>query len=105
VNILSKVPVGHFHTLAATVKTILAHQKKINVSCSQASIYHLLANHAKGVIVSGEFTGKGRPPICSDTDMKHIAQSLDEELGKTYDKSNVKMIVKKIHREIGQSWI
>jgi hypothetical protein len=32
VNILSKVPVGHFHTRAATVKAILAHQKK--------SMYH-----------------------------------------------------------------
>jgi hypothetical protein len=31
--------------------------------------------------------------------MKHIAQSLDEEVGKTYDKSDVKMIIKKIHTE------
>jgi hypothetical protein len=31
--------------------------------------------------------------------MKHIAQSLDEEVGKTYDKSNVKMMKKKIHTE------
>jgi hypothetical protein len=29
--------------------------------------------------------------------MKHIAQSLDEEVGKTYDKSDVEMIIKKIH--------
>jgi hypothetical protein len=50
VNILSKVPVGHFHTRAATVKAILAHQKKINLSCSQASIYCLLADHANQVI-------------------------------------------------------
>jgi hypothetical protein len=99
VNILLKVPVGHFHTRAAMVKAILAHQKKINVSCSQACIYCLLANQAKGVIISGEFTGKGRPPICSDTDMKHIAHSLDDEVGKTYNKSNVKMIIKKIHTE------
>ncbi len=96
---MSKVPVGHIHTCAATVKSSIAHQKKYNISCSQASIYCLLANHAKGVIVSGEFTGKGRPPICSDTDMKHIAQSLDEEVGKTYDKSDVKMMIKKIHTE------
>jgi hypothetical protein len=99
VNILSKVPVGDIHSRAATVKAILAHQKKYNFSCSQASIYRLLAIHAKGVIVSGEFSGKGQPPICSDTDMKHIAQSLDEEVGKTYDKSDVKMIIKKIHTE------
>ncbi len=52
VNILSKVPVGDIHTRAAMVKAILAHQKKYNVSCSQASIYHLLAIHAKGVILS-----------------------------------------------------
>jgi hypothetical protein len=97
VNILSEVPVGDIHTRAATVKAILAHQKKINVSCSQASIYRLLAIYAKGVILSGELSGKGRPPICSDTDMKHIAQSLDEEVGKTYNKSNVKMIIKKIY--------
>jgi hypothetical protein len=56
VNILSKVPVGHIHTRAATVKAILAHQKKYNISCSKASIYRLLANHAKGVIVAGEFS-------------------------------------------------
>jgi hypothetical protein len=99
VNILLKIPVGHFHTCAAMGKAIPAHQKKINVSCSQASFYCLLANHAKGVIVSGEFTGKGQPPICSDTDMKHITQSLDEEIGKTYNKSDVKMIIKKIHSE------
>jgi hypothetical protein len=59
VNILSKVPVGDIHTRAAKVKAILAHQKKCNVSCSQASIYHLLEIHAKGVIISGEFSGKG----------------------------------------------
>ena len=59
VNILSKVPVGDIHTRAAMVKAILAHQKKYNVSCSQASIDRLLAIQAKGVIVSGEFSGKG----------------------------------------------
>jgi hypothetical protein len=99
VNILLKVPVGDIHSCAATVKAIIAHQKKYNISCSQASIYCLLAIHAKGVIVSGEFSGKGQPPICSDTDMKHINQSLDEELGKTYNKSDVKMMIKKIHTE------
>ncbi len=31
--------------------------------------------------------------------MKHIAQSLDEEVGKTYDKSDVKMMIKKTHTE------
>jgi hypothetical protein len=31
--------------------------------------------------------------------MKHIAQSLDKEVGKTCDKSDVKMIIKKIHTE------
>ncbi len=96
---MSKVPVCHLHTRAAMVKAILAHQKKINVSCSQASIYCLLANHAKDVIVSGEFTGKRQPLISSDTDMKHIDQSLDEEIGKTYGKSHIKMIIKKIHTE------
>ncbi len=59
VNILPKVPIGDIHTRAATVKAILAHQKKYNVSCCQASIYRLLSIHAKGVIVSGEFSGKG----------------------------------------------
>ncbi len=59
VNILSKVPVGDIHTRAATAKAILAHQKKYNVSCSQASIYCILAIHVKGVIISGEFSGKG----------------------------------------------
>ncbi len=38
VNIMSKVPVGHIHTRAATLKAILEHQKRYNVPCSQASI-------------------------------------------------------------------
>jgi hypothetical protein len=59
VNIMSKVPVGHLHTRAATLKAILEHQKRYNVPCSQASIYHLMANHAKGLIISGDFRGGG----------------------------------------------
>jgi hypothetical protein len=56
----------------------------------------MLANHAKGVITSGEFTGKSRPPICSDSDMKQIAEALEEEEGKTHGKSDVQMMMKKI---------
>jgi hypothetical protein len=99
VNIMSKVPVGHIHTRAATLKAILEHQKRYNVPCSQASIYCLMANHAKGLIISGDFRGGGQPPICSDTDMKRIAESLDEEVGKTYNKSDVDMMIKKIQTE------
>jgi hypothetical protein len=40
VNILSKVPVGHFHTCAAMVKAILAHQKK-NQPIMLPSVYLL----------------------------------------------------------------
>jgi hypothetical protein len=68
VNLMSKVPVGHIHI--ATAKAIMKHQKQYNVSLSKASIYCLLANHANCTVISGEFTGKGRPLICSDTDMK-----------------------------------
>jgi hypothetical protein len=64
-----------------------------------ASIYCLMANHAKGLIISGDFRGGGRPPICSDTDMKQIAESFHEEVGKTYGKSDVKMMIKKIQTE------
>lgn len=54
-----------------------------------------MTNHAKGLIISGEFKGGGRPPICSDTDLKRIAESLDEKVGKTYDQSDVKTMIKK----------
>jgi hypothetical protein len=94
VDLMSKVPVGHIR--AETAKAIMAHQKQYNVSLSKASIYCLLANNSNGTVISGEFTGKGRPPKCSDTDMKQIAKSLEEEVGKTYNKSDVKMMIKKI---------
>jgi hypothetical protein len=51
VNIMSKVPVGHIYACAATLKAILEHQKRYKVPCSQASIC-LMANHAKGLIIS-----------------------------------------------------
>ena len=95
VNIMSKVP-ERTHIHAATVEVILKHQQKFNIPCSRISIYCLLANHAKGQIITGDFKRSGRPPICNDTDMKLIAESLDEEVGKTYDKSDVKMMIKKI---------
>jgi hypothetical protein len=82
VNLMSKVPIGHI--CAARAKAIMKHQKQYNVSFSKVSIYCLLAHHANGTVISGEFTGKGRPPICSDTDMKQIAKSLEKEVGKTY---------------------
>jgi hypothetical protein len=91
---MSKVPVGH--NCAARVEAVLAIQKQYNVSLCQASIYCLLANHAIGIVISEEFTGKGRLPTCSDTDMKQIAKSLEEEVGKTYNKSDVKMMTTKI---------
>jgi hypothetical protein len=94
---MSKAPVGHIR--AATAKAIMKHQKQYDVSLSKASIYRLLANHANGTVISREFTGKGRPPICSDTDMKQIAKSSEEEVGKTYNKSDVKMVIKKIETE------
>ncbi len=97
VNLMSKVPVGHIR--AATAKAIMKHQKQYNVSLSKASIYCLMTNHANVTVISGEFTGKGRPPICSDTDLKLIAKSLEEEVGKTYNKSDVKMTIKKIETE------
>ncbi len=97
VNLMPKVPVGHI--CAATAKAIMKHQKQYNVSLSKASFYCLLANHANGTVISGEFTKKGRPPICSDTDMKRIAKSLEEEVGNIYNKSDVKMMMKKIETE------
>ena len=96
VNIMSEIPVSNSHTRAATIKLILEHQKKYNVPCSKTSIYRLMANHEKGLTVSGEFRGRGQPPICSDNDMKQIAESLDKEIGKTYDKSDIKMMIKKL---------
>jgi hypothetical protein len=56
VNLMSKVPVGHI--CAAMAKAIIKHQKQYNVSLSKASIHHLLANHANGTVILGEFTGR-----------------------------------------------
>lgn len=99
VNIMLKIPPEDVHIRAATLKVILNHQKKYNVPCSKSTIYRLLANHAKGQIIFGDFSGGGRPQICSDTDMKRIAESLNAEVGKTYDKSDVKIMIKKIQTE------
>ena len=99
VNIMLKIPLEDVHIRAATLKVILNHQKKYNVPCSKSTIYSLLSNHAKGQIIFGDFRGGGRPQICSDTDMKRIAESLDAEVGKTYDKSDVKIMIKKIQTE------
>ena len=93
---MSKVPVGHVHSHVVTIKVILEHQKKYNVLCSQATINCVMAYHAMGLIISGDFKGGGWPPICSDTDLKRIAESLDEEVGKTYDKSDVNTMIKKM---------
>jgi hypothetical protein len=99
VNIMLEIPPEDVHIRAAALKVILNHQKKCNVPCCKSNIYSLLANHAKGQIISGDFRGGGRPQIGSDTDMKRIAESLDAEVGKTYDKSDVKIMIKKIQTE------
>ena len=86
-------------TRAATLKAILEHQKRYDVPCSRNTIYRLLRNHNYGLIISGDFRGPGQPPICCDSDMKQIAESLDGEVGKTYDKSDVKVMIKKVQTE------
>jgi len=94
VTIMSKIPDAG--TRAATLNAIFEHQKRCNVPCSLATIYRLLRNHKKGFIISGDFRGPSQPPICSDSDMKQIAESLHGEVGKTYDKSDVKVMIKKV---------
>ncbi len=94
VAIMLKIPdVG---TCAAMLKAILEHQKQFDVPCSRDTIYPLLRHHKNGLIISGDFRGPGQPPICSDSNMKQIAKSLDGKVGKTYDKSNVKVMIKKV---------
>ncbi len=82
-------PVEDGHLRAATVKAIVENQKKHNVLFSAKTIYPLLKRHANGNAISGQFTGKGRPPTISDADVKRIAQSLEVEVGKTYTGSDV----------------
>jgi len=86
-------------TCAATFKAILEHHKRYDVPCSRNTIYRLLRNHNYGLIISGDFRGPGQPPICCDFDMKQIAESLDGEVGKTYDKSDVKVMIKEVQTE------
>ena len=94
VTIMSKIPDAG--TCAATLNAIFEHQKRYNVPCSLATIYRLLRNHKKGLIISGDFRGPSQPPICSDSDIKQIAELLHGEVGKTYDKSDVKVMIKKV---------
>ena len=86
-------------TRAATLKAILEHQKRYDVPYSRDTIYRLLKYHKNGLIISGDFRGPGQPPICCDSDMKQIAELLDGEVGKTYDKSDVKVMITKVQTE------
>ncbi len=81
----------------ATIKSIEHHQKQHNTPCCSITIYHLLKKHAKGGInIFEECKGKGNPQICSDDDIKEIAQSWELEVGKTYDKlDDVKLMLNK----------
>ncbi len=81
------------------VRATLEHQNQHNVICSARTIYRLLERHANGNAISGQFTGKGRPPTISDADMKQIAQSLEVEVGKTYTGSDVELMIKKTQAE------
>ncbi len=99
VNIMLELPVEDGCLRAATVKAIAEHQKKHNVLCCAKTIYCLLKRHANGNAISGQFTGKGRPPTISDADVIRIAQSLEEEVGKTYTGSDVEWMIKKMQAE------
>jgi hypothetical protein len=74
VNIMLELPVEDGHLRAATVKAIAEHQKKHNVLCCAKTIYRMLKRHANGNAISGQFTGKGRPPTIIDAEVKRIAQ-------------------------------
>jgi hypothetical protein len=99
VNIMLKLPVKDGSLWAATLKAIAEHQKKHNVLCCAKTIYCLLKRHANGNAISGQFTGKGRPPTISDTNVKRIAQSLEVEVGKTYTGSDVEWMIKNTQAE------
>ncbi len=83
----------------ATVKAIAKHQKKHDALCCTKTIYRMLKRHANGNAISGQFTGKGRPPTISDADVKWIAQLLEVEVGKTYTGSDVEWMIKKMQAE------
>jgi hypothetical protein len=99
VNIMLELPVKDGRLRAATVKAIAEHQKKHNVLCCAKTINRLLKRHANGNAISGQFTGKGRPPTISDANMKWIAQSLEVEVGKTYTGSDVEWMIKNTQAE------
>ncbi len=94
-----KIPVKDGLLRSATVKAILEHQKQHDVQFCVRTIYHLLERHDNGNTISGQFTGKGRPPTISDGNVKQIAQLLEVEVGKTYTGSDVELMIKKTQVE------
>jgi hypothetical protein len=54
-----------------------------------------LEKHAKVINIFGECKGKGWPQICSEDDVKEIAESWEGEVGKTYNGTDVKLMLKK----------
>jgi hypothetical protein len=95
VNILSNVPSDNGRLRSQMVKVNVDQQMQYNTPCPYRTIYSMLEKHAKGINIFGECKGKGRPQICSDNDVKEMAQSWELEVGKTYNKSDVKLILKK----------
>ena len=99
VNILPNVTIGdgcvrscEWHQV---VKAILDRQMHYNTPCSKTTIYCLFDKHANGINIFGECKGKGRPQICSDHDVKEIAESWELEVGKTYNRTDVELMLKK----------
>jgi hypothetical protein len=99
VNILSNVLIGdgsvRSRVRSQVVKAILDRQMHYNTPCSKTTIYRLFDKHANGINIFGECKGKGRPQICSDHDVKEIAESWELEVGKTYNRTDVELMLKK----------
>jgi len=99
VNILSNIPIGDgcvwSRVRSQVVKAILDRQTHYNTPCSKTTIYRLFYKHANGINIFGECKGKGRPQICSDHDVKEIAESWELEVGKTYNRTDIELMLKK----------
>ncbi len=88
VNILSNLAIGdgcvRSHVWSQVVKAILDCQMQYNTPSSKTTIYRLFDKHANGINIFGECKGKGWLQICSEDDVKEIAESWELEFGKTY---------------------
>lgn len=81
------------------IRAIVEHQKQYHPTFNKKTVNRLMTKHGKGEEISGEFTKRGRIPLCNDAEVTAIAQELEKDSGKTINKDDVKEILTKKKNE------